>query len=101
MKKASKVLAFLLGVMVFCSTLPNTCNAENYERDAGDIAADVLIYRPAGLILTIGGSVLFVVALPVAAITGGTKKTANTLVATPFKFTFCRPIGTDLRDYME
>ncbi len=100
MKKGSKLLGLALGAIVFCSTLPNSCNAaENYERDSGRIATDVLIYRPAGLILTVGGSALFLLALPVTAISGGTKRTAHTLVETPFNFTFNRPIGTDLRKY--
>ena len=39
------------------------------------------------------GSAIFVVALPVAAISKSVKKTADTLVAKPAKATFTRPLG--------
>lgn len=104
MKKGCKVLQVTLGILVFTVGFSSPCEAqsyESYEKKAGTIAADVLVYRPAGVILTVGGAALFLIALPISAIAGGTKKTAHTLVATPFNFTFRRPMGTDLRDYVE
>ncbi len=101
MKFTSKIFALALGVIVFMSGFPSTCRAESYEEKSGAIAKDVLVYRPAGLLLTLGGSILFVVALPISAITGDVKRTAHTLVQTPYDFTFHRPVGTDLRPYTE
>jgi hypothetical protein len=96
-----KLLGLVVGVVVLVAGLPNSIAEDTYEQKAGRIAADVFVWRPAGLLLTIGGGALFVVALPISAITGGTKKTAHTLVVTPYKFTFQRPVGTDLRDYRD
>ena len=101
MKKFPKVLALILGLVILSWGFPNHCQAESYEDKVGTIAADVIVYRPAGVLLTVAGSALFVVIFPATLIAGGTKHTAKTLVQTPFKFTFRRPIGTDLRDYVE
>jgi hypothetical protein len=62
------------------------------------VAADVLVVRPACFAMTIIGSVLFVVALPVAAISKSTHQAARALVVAPARATFSRPVGdmTDL-----
>jgi hypothetical protein len=57
------------------------------------VAADAVVVRPACLVATVLGSAIFVVALPVAAISKSVKKTADTLVAKPAKATFTRPLG--------
>ena len=57
------------------------------------VATDAVLIRPAGLVATVLGSAIFVVALPVAAISKSVKKTADTLVAKPAKATFTRPLG--------
>jgi len=58
-----------------------------------EVVADVLIVRPGCLVATVLGSALFVVALPVAAISRSIPQTANTLVVGPAKATFSRPVG--------
>ena len=57
------------------------------------VAADAMVVRPACLVATVLGSAIFVVALPMAAISKSVKKTADTLVAKPAKATFTRPLG--------
>ena len=57
------------------------------------VTADVLLARPACLVATIVGSALFVVCLPVTIPSKRVKKTAHTLVSTPAKATFTRPLG--------
>jgi hypothetical protein len=44
-------------------------------------------------VATVIGSVFFVIALPIAAMSGSVKQTADTLVVTPAAATFTRPIG--------
>ncbi len=61
--------------------------------DSVAVAADVLVVRPVCLVATVIGSVLFVVALPVAATSKSIKQTARTLVVKPAKATFTRPVG--------
>ena len=57
------------------------------------MAMDVAVVRPGCLAATIVGSVFFVVSLPVAAISKSVKKSAHTLVVTPARATFTRPLG--------
>jgi hypothetical protein len=57
------------------------------------IAADVLLVRPLCFVMTVIGSALFVVALPVAAVSKSTGQTAHALVVRPARATFTRPIG--------
>ena len=56
-------------------------------------AADVLVVRPLSFVATILGSALFVVSLPVAAISDSVSDTAEALVFTPGRMTFTRPVG--------
>ena len=60
-----------------------------------DIATitDITLVRPGCFLATILGSAVFVVALPIAAVSGSIKSTAATLVMAPAQATFTRPIG--------
>ena len=58
-----------------------------------EMAADVLVVRPACLVATVVGSAVFVVALPAAAMSKSVKKAADTLVVKPANATFTRPLG--------
>ena len=55
--------------------------------------ADVALVRPGCFVATLIGSVVFVVALPIAATSGSIRQTADTLVVGPAQATFTRPIG--------
>jgi len=68
--------------------------------DTASIIVDVAVTRPVSFALTVVGSVLFVVSLPVAIPAHSVDKTAHTLVVAPAKDTFVRPVG-DLDDYMD
>jgi hypothetical protein len=57
------------------------------------IAADIVVVRPLCLVATVVGSALFVVALPVAALSKSVRKTGNALVVKPAQATFTRPLG--------
>ncbi len=57
------------------------------------ITTDVLLVRPFCLAATIVGSAVFLVSLPVAAISKSTDKAANALVKAPARATFSRPLG--------
>jgi hypothetical protein len=86
------VLAITLG-----SATPSMASG---DYGALETVADVLVVRPGCFVATIVGSVIFVVALPVAAISKSVNKTANVLVVQPAKATFTRPVG-DLDSLME
>jgi hypothetical protein len=57
------------------------------------VAVDAVVVRPACFLATLVGSAVFVVALPVAAISKSVKSTAHALVVTPANATFSRPLG--------
>lgn len=56
-------------------------------------AADAVIARPCWFVATVIGAGIFIVALPVAAISNSVDKTARTLVVKPAHATFNRPLG--------
>lgn len=70
----------------------NTCSAQGSTDDL-KMAADTLVVRPACLVATAVGASLFVIALPIAAISKSVKRSARVLVVRPAKATFTRPLG--------
>ena len=69
----------------------NTSRADS--QDPLMVVGDVALARPGCFLATVLGAVIFVVALPIAATSGSVKQTADTLVVTPAKATFTRPLG--------
>jgi hypothetical protein len=57
------------------------------------MAADTLVVRPVCLVATVVGTGLFVVSLPITAISRSVRKSAHTLVVRPARATFTRPLG--------
>ena len=86
------VLAILLG-----TSAPAFAAGDN---GATSVAVDVIVARPVSFTLTVLGSALFVVSLPVALTAGCVDKVAKTLVVAPAKDTFTRPLG-DLHDFLD
>jgi hypothetical protein len=56
---------------------------------------DAMVLRPMGLVLTVGGAILFVPAGAFVALTRPTNigKPFHSLVAVPFRYTFLDPLG--------
>lgn len=63
------------------------------ERSPEVMAIDAVLVRPLGLVSTIGGAVIFLVASPFSVMGGNTQETWDRLVAEPAKYTFQRPLG--------
>ena len=70
------------------------------DTDVTSVAVDVVVARPVTFAMTILGSALFVVSLPIAATSGCVDKTAKALVVAPAKDTFTRPLG-DFQDFLD
>ncbi len=85
----TKLLTALCALTVFCAATPS------YAEEDKTLPAivDVGLVRPGCFIATVGGSAIFVLALPFAAMSRSVKKTAHTLVVYPAKATFTRPVG--------
>jgi hypothetical protein len=63
------------------------------QRDPDVVCADAVVMRPLLFAATVVGSAVFVVTLPVAAISKSVKSTAHALVVVPAEATFTRPLG--------
>jgi hypothetical protein len=85
------VIAVLVVVTLVLTSVPAL--ADGGAAVATAMVVDVIIGRPAGIVATILGSAVFVLALPFAALSGSVESVAQTLVVDPFKFTFTRPVG--------
>lgn len=89
-----------LSVLLACALLDTTALPagahepsayDDYSADA--MALDALIARPLCLAATIVGTGLFIVSLPITAISRSTGKAAETLVGKPAQATFTRKLG--------
>lgn len=63
------------------------------DEDMVIVGGDVLVARPLGIVSTIIGGALFLVALPFAATSNTVKETAEVLIDEPLRFSFRRPVG--------
>ena len=86
----TKALILLCAITMGMGNL--TVSRAGSEDDIATIA-DVTVVRPGCFLATVFGSAIFVVALPIAAISGSVRSTADTLVVGPAQATFTRPIG--------
>jgi hypothetical protein len=94
------IIAFLTVLIVLSHSVGYAKHeyAAGIDRDtaAADIMVDIIVTRPIGLIGLVGGSVLFVATLPVAAITKSVDRTKKAFITDPYSYTFVRPLG-DIR----
>ncbi len=58
-----------------------------------DMVLDVVVMRPLGLVATVVGTVLTVVALPFTIPSGSVESSARELILRPADYTFRRPLG--------
>lgn len=61
--------------------------------DSAYMVGDALIARPLGIVATVAGFGLFIVASPFALISGSAGDAWDNMVAYPARFTFTRPLG--------
>jgi hypothetical protein len=87
----TKLITLVSAVAVTLATATPAMAA--LEREPGVVAADAVIMRPALFATTVAGTAIFVAILPIAALSGSVKTTAQSLVLGPAKATFTRPLG--------
>jgi len=85
----TKLLTALCALAVLSTATPASAG----EEKSLEALADVALVRPGCLVATVGGTALFIITLPFAAMSKSVKKTAHNLVVYPAKATFTRPIG--------
>ncbi len=97
MGKPIKSLIFLLLVSVFIlSPVAAAAGGEYYNNlsdKAGFMVADFLIIRPAGMVATAAGSILYVLSLPFSIPGGNQPEAYEKMVLEPARYTFTRPLG--------
>ena len=93
MKRVRKQLlaSITVGSMLLASA--PALAAPDDEPSAGEMAADLVVARPIGLLATVAGSAAFVISLPFSALGGNVPEAANALVVGPAKSTFVRCLG--------
>jgi hypothetical protein len=60
---------------------------------AGAMVGDLLVARPVGLAMTVGGTAAFLVSLPFTILAGHASEAAETLMVGPARTTFMRCLG--------
>jgi hypothetical protein len=85
------VLALALAVMPLAAAAQHDGTVSGDR--ATDMAVDVVVVRPLGLVATVIGTVLTVVALPFTIPSGSVGKSAHELIVRPAEYTFKRPLG--------
>ena len=87
--------ALILGTLL-CLQL-GAASAQNREPVLGDrasdMAVDLILVRPLGIVGTVLGAAGFVISLPFTLPTGTAGETAREFVGRPFEYTFNRPLG--------
>ena len=95
----SKILVTIMCVLALLLSTSTPAFASG-DSDATSLVVDAAVARPFTFALTIVGSALFVVSLPVAIPSGSVNRAAKTLVVSPAKDTFKRPLG-DFQDFLD
>jgi hypothetical protein len=82
-------------LILLCAITIGFGNLSVSRANDDDIATitDAVLVRPGCFIATLFGSAVFLVALPIAAMSGSVHRTADTLVLSPAQATFTRPLG--------
>jgi len=90
----SRLAVALLGVTLMS---PWFAQAQSQDEDEGTkmvaMTADLLVARPLGLAITVGGAAVFLVSLPFTAIGGNVAEAGEVLVVGPARSTFVRCLG--------
>lgn len=89
---SARILVLLSALLM--SQLSFSAPGSSLEDPTGfEVAADLFLARPAGVVATVLGTGVWVVGLPFNAAGGNLKDSAETLMLDPLKMTFWRCLG--------
>ena len=83
-------------VMISCLLLPQALWAQTALDDSPNewaMVGDLLVARPIGAVMTVGGTAVWLVSLPFTLLAGHAAEAAETLVVGPAESTFVRCLG--------
>ena len=90
------IVLFIIAALVV-STAGTAARAQDSyketERSGEKMTVDILLLRPAGILATAGGALIFLISVPFSALGGNTKESYEELVKEPARYTFKRPLG--------
>jgi len=90
-KLATGLLALALAAMPLAAKAQHDGTVSGDK--ATDMVVDVMVARPLGLLATVVGTALTVVALPFTIPSGSVESSARELILRPADYTFNRPLG--------
>lgn len=104
MKTKAKSQRVATALVVGCLLLPQALWAQrntaiDESPNAGVMAADLVVARPVGVVLTVAGAAAFVVSLPFTLLAGNASDAAEKLMIAPAATTFMRCLGCTQSGY--
>jgi len=93
--KQSTILFITLSLIMtaFSSVAMAQNQYREQERSGEKMAVDAVFLRPAGLLATALGSLVFIVSVPFSALGGNTEEAFEEMVKKPARYTFKRQLG--------
>jgi hypothetical protein len=94
--KKALLPCFLIVSLLICPLLLSAAGEGGIEEKQNSpeaMAIDFVFVRPLGAAATLAGSVLFLVSWPFSALGGNSDEAMDSLVLSPARFTFQRPLG--------
>ena len=85
-----------IAALIACLMLPQGLWAQQaVDEDPNEFAmvGDLVVARPLGLVMTVGGTAVWLVSLPFTLMAGHASEAADTLILGPAKTTFVRCLG--------
>ena len=86
----------IIALIISCMLLPQTLWAQNAIDESPNefaMVGDLLVARPLGVVMTIGGAAVWLVSLPFTLLSGHASEAAGTLIGGPVETTFMRCLG--------
>ena len=96
MRKNTGAKRVITGLLAGCMLLPQMLLAQSAIDESPNewaMVGDLLVARPAGLVLTAGGTAVWLVSLPFTLLAGHAGEAAETLILGPGETTFMRCLG--------
>ena len=86
----------IIALIISCMLLPQMVWAQDAIDESPNefaMVGDLLVARPLGVVMTIGGAAVWLVSLPFTLLSGHASEAAGTLIAGPVEATFMRCLG--------
>ena len=96
MKKSTGAKRAITALLISCLLLPQALLAGSAVDESPNewaMVGDLLVARPVGLVLTVGGTAVWLVSLPFTLLAGHAGEAAEALVLGPGESTFMRCLG--------